>query len=409
SAVEFEVKNGTVACIRLDETKTVAIPAVPESNVSIVTGTCGDGTASSATMTVDFGEDVGKWGLVFMKENPVVLEQTFNFTPSLLFNGSVTNESVILSAQSQNLSTENSSFVCKSLLTVAFSGNSTDNYTYTMTQAITNLQVQAFNLEANGTFSPSEECAGNTTTAATTTETNTTMAPGNTTEVTTEPATTTEPPVTTTLPPPSKPNTYTVNGNNETCIVFQATIIFNNFTYEKKDNTTGTVNDIFIPYNSSDVQYSGNCGDENSTTQTLNITFNTDWQLTLTFAKGAAEDASQLGASDKYSLRDIDLTYNTTSFPDVKTGGSYRCDTNLPQSLSNGVVFETRDLQYKAFNTDNDTTFSSDNVSECPGDDESNSIVPIAVGAALAGLVVIVLIAYLIGRRRSKRQGYESV
>nr|KAG5697908.1 hypothetical protein BaRGS_026846 [Batillaria attramentaria] len=345
-------------------------------------------------MTVDFGEDVGKWGLVFMKENPVVLEQTFNFTPSLLFNGSVTN----------------------------------DNYTYTMTQAITNLQVQAFNLEANGTFSPSEECAGNTTTAATTTETNTTMAPGNTTEVTTEPATTTEPPVTTTLPPPSKPNTYTVNGNNETCIVFQATIIFNNFTYEKKDNTTGTVNDIFIPYNSSDVQYSGNCGDENSTTQTLNITFNTDWQLTLTFAKGAAEDASQLGASDKYSLRDIDLTYNTTSFPDVKTagqvkvnatnlknyltgsaGGSYRCDTNLPQSLSNGVVFETRDLQYKAFNTDNDTTFSSDNVSECPGDDESNSIVPIAVGAALAGLVVIVLIAYLIGRRRSKRQGYESV
>ena len=48
-------------------------------------------------------------------------------------------------------------------------------------------------------------------------------------------------------------------------------------------------------------------------------------------------------------------------------------------------------------------------VTECPSDDDSNSIVPIAVGAALAGLVVIVLIAYLIGRRRSRRQGYESV
>ncbi|WAR27516.1 LAMP1-like protein [Mya arenaria] len=44
----------------------------------------------------------------------------------------------------------------------------------------------------------------------------------------------------------------------------------------------------------------------------------------------------------------------------------------------------------------------------CKGDRKTNSIVPIAVGAALAGLVVIVLIAYLIGRRRN-RKGYESV
>ncbi len=38
---------------------------------------------------------------------------------------------------------------------------------------------------------------------------------------------------------------------------------------------------------------------------------------------------------------------------------------------------------------------------------QGNKIVPIAVGAALAGLVVIVLIAYLIGRFRSRRQSYE--
>ena len=44
----------------------------------------------------------------------------------------------------------------------------------------------------------------------------------------------------------------------------------------------------------------------------------------------------------------------------------------------------------------------------CPEDVAISNIVPIAVGAALAGLVVIVLIAYLIGRRRTKR-GYESV
>ncbi|CAG2106790.1 unnamed protein product [Medioppia subpectinata] len=40
---------------------------------------------------------------------------------------------------------------------------------------------------------------------------------------------------------------------------------------------------------------------------------------------------------------------------------------------------------------------------------EISDVVPIAVGAALAGLVVIVLIAYFIGRRRSRRLAYQSV
>ena len=33
----------------------------------------------------------------------------------------------------------------------------------------------------------------------------------------------------------------------------------------------------------------------------------------------------------------------------------------------------------------------------------------IIVGACLAGLVIVVLVAYLIGRARAKRQGYASV
>lgn len=53
-------------------------------------------------------------------------------------------------------------------------------------------------------------------------------------------------------------------------------------------------------------------------------------------------------------------------------------------------------------------------VNECKKDhppkkpDDNNDIVPIAVGCALAGLVLIVLIAYVIGRRKSHR-GYEKV
>lgn len=45
----------------------------------------------------------------------------------------------------------------------------------------------------------------------------------------------------------------------------------------------------------------------------------------------------------------------------------------------------------------------------CRMDRVTNEIVPIVVGCALAALVIIVLVAYLIGRRRSRARGYESM
>ena len=38
-----------------------------------------------------------------------------------------------------------------------------------------------------------------------------------------------------------------------------------------------------------------------------------------------------------------------------------------------------------------------------------NDVVPIAVGVALALIVVGVLVAYLIGRRRHRQRGYQSL
>ena len=38
-----------------------------------------------------------------------------------------------------------------------------------------------------------------------------------------------------------------------------------------------------------------------------------------------------------------------------------------------------------------------------------NDVVPIIVGCALAGMVVMVLIAYMVGRSRSRARGYQSV
>ena len=38
-----------------------------------------------------------------------------------------------------------------------------------------------------------------------------------------------------------------------------------------------------------------------------------------------------------------------------------------------------------------------------------NDVVPIIVGCALAGMVVMVLVAYMVGRSRSRARGYMSV
>lgn len=45
---------------------------------------------------------------------------------------------------------------------------------------------------------------------------------------------------------------------------------------------------------------------------------------------------------------------------------------------------------------------------ECE-ESETPGIVPIAVGCSLAALIILVLIAYLVGRRRSQARGYLSM
>ena len=61
------------------------------------------------------------------------------------------------------------------------------------------------------------------------------------------------------------------------------------------------------------------------------------------------------------------------------------------------------------FITDKNESYGDNPTGNVPTTKEnSNDIVPIAVGCALAGLVLIVLLAYVIGRRKS-HSGYEKV
>lgn len=91
---------------------------------------------------------------------------------------------------------------------------------------------------------------------------------------------------------------------------------------------------------------------------------------------------------------------------------SYHCtriqtlNVTMPDSTVNAGTVEIGHVQFEAFRTKADTKFST--ARDCDAIDTPD-IVPIAVGCALAGLVIVVLIAYLVGRRRAQARGYVSM
>ncbi|KAL3846916.1 hypothetical protein ACJMK2_017864 [Sinanodonta woodiana] len=309
-----------------------------------------------------------------------------------------------------------------------------DNVT---TVVIDKIQVQAFGV--NKTFTgDGKECSQDFSTEnpmTSTMHTNTTTSHNTTsTESTTIPVsnstTASTTPISTTAAPLHPKNNYSVSDGGITCVYFEAGMDFT-FSYNTTNGTKTAV--ISVPQKFTT---NGTCSMQNATmNETLNVLsiyFYTSWNLTFVFSPD--NSSSQLGDMQfkTYSVKSIELHYKmepnlfpgsndtqthyaTANFTGAlfqsKANGSYKCNVDTEVTFTGNVKLNTYNLQYKAFNHDNSTNFGGE-LSECSGDNsndnKTNSVVPIAVGAALAGLVVIVLIAYLIGRRRN-RKGYESV
>ncbi|KAG8267899.1 Lysosome-associated membrane glycoprotein 1 [Homalodisca vitripennis] len=70
------------------------------------------------------------------------------------------------------------------------------------------------------------------------------------------------------------------------------------------------------------------------------------------------------------------------------------------------ATVELKQIQVEAFGTGKKPNYYAP--LDCTSGDTPD-IVPIAVGLILAGLVVVVLIAYLVGRRRAQARGYLSM
>lgn len=95
--------------------------------------------------------------------------------------------------------------------------------------------------------------------------------------------------------------------------------------------------------------------------------------------------------------------------PIVPQGMSYHCNRQQVFNVTEEIAVEKypttitlSKVQWQAFH-DRDSD-GYDLAKDCDAIDTPD-IVPIAVGCALAGLVVIVLLGYLVGRRRSQNRG----
>lgn len=107
----------------------------------------------------------------------------------------------------------------------------------------------------------------------------------------------------------------------------------------------------------------------------------------------------------------VPFANGTALFHTAQSGHYYKCNTEQPIILNKPEhILMLSNFAYEAYRTTAGTDFYQI-VEECPLDSSQVSdLVRIGVGICLVALVVIVLVAYFVGRRRwSERSSYESV
>lgn len=215
------------------------------------------------------------------------------------------------------------------------------------------------------------------------------------------------PPTTAPHKDPGRPEEghYTVTRSNGTaCLLasmgLQLNISFNSLSQNK------TVQDV-VNLQPNLTKTSGSCDSDRASLQLSTDAEKTN--LTFTFTLNTT--------SNKYHLSEVSLS---ADWPDMKEplsannsgldelrgtfGFSYMCHEKQTLRLAPDWSVNTFQLQVQPFGLTGDQ-FGAAEVCQL---DEDDMLIPIIVGAALAGLVLIVLLAYFIGRKRSQA-GYQTI
>nr|XP_045001924.1 lysosome-associated membrane glycoprotein 1 isoform X2 [Jaculus jaculus] len=222
-----------------------------------------------------------------------------------------------------------------------------------------------------------------------------------------EPSPTTAPP--SPLPPlvPTNPSVfrYNMTGDNGTCLLASMALQLN-ISYLHKDNTTVT---RVLNINPNETLFDGSCSaqlvtlslrNQNQKGNVLVLQFGMNASSSVYFLQGIQLNMTLPDARDP-TFRAVNSSLRALQ---TTIGNSYKCSTEEHIPVTKEFSLNVFSIWVQAFKVEGDR-FGS--VEECV-QDGNNMLIPIAVGGALAGLVLIVLIAYLIGRKRS-HAGYQTI
>ncbi|XP_060993085.1 lysosome-associated membrane glycoprotein 2 isoform X2 [Dama dama] len=207
--------------------------------------------------------------------------------------------------------------------------------------------------------------------------------------------TTAVPIIPTTVPSPTKPvvGSYSVVNSNGTCLLATMGLQLN-VTHDKvasvfniNPNTTNATGSCqpqtaFLRLSSSNIKYL----DFVFAVKNENRFYLKEVNVSMILVNGSV-----------YSISNTNLSYW-----DAPLGSSYMCNKEQTVSVSGAFQINTFDLRVQPFSV---TEGKYSTAQDCSADDD-NFLVPIAVGAALAGVLILVLLAYFIGLKRH-HAGYE--
>ncbi|XP_078415665.1 lysosome-associated membrane glycoprotein 1-like [Cetorhinus maximus] len=211
---------------------------------------------------------------------------------------------------------------------------------------------------------------------------------------------------TTATPPTQNPvlGKYNVTTGNRTCLLAEMGLQLN-ITHITPDNKTALkIFNIQPNLTHSD----GNCSDDRASLQLtdkwtkLNFVFVVNTTTNKFYLKELSVSThivSPAARGKEFMAKNESLNYLQTTL-----GKSYMCHSEQTLQVNPNFSINAFELHVQPFRVNNSKYATAE---ECQMD-KDNMLIPIIVGAALAGLVLVVLIAYLIGRKRS-HAGYQTI
>ncbi|XP_061671047.1 lysosome-associated membrane glycoprotein 1a [Syngnathoides biaculeatus] len=394
-AVTFEVKERNSTCIKAELSalfsityntssgvRTVEVPLPDTTTVDTATSSCGT-VDSLQWLVATFGSG-HTMGLSFSTNgslyNVATLTLQYNLSDSSIFPEA--NSSVVVTVMSSSVgiwAAINTTYHCVSATSVGVGGQ---------TVTFSNMRLEAY-MPGNDLSSAETICAPDQ--VSTTTPTTTTSTP-----VTHSPTPT----------PPGTPErgAYSIrNSNGTVCLLAQMGLQLN-FSYVSQSQNK-TIQEIFNLTPNHTIS-SGSCESSRATlvltqdgTTTLTLTFSLNSTTSKYHLSGIIMLANWSDMTAPFSASNSSLDYLRTTL-----GRSYLCDAEQTLAVVPSFSLNTFRLQLQPFGV---TINKFARAEDCQMD-QDQMLIPIIVGAALAGLVLIVLIAYLIGRKRSQA-GYQTI